>query len=370
MPVGGEDDGELIRILTSQELAWTAGGDRVALLGAPESLDLFLIDLAARQVIRLTEDDGYESWPQWSPNGQYLAYKTTDPRTGAQAVFVFDAGTQQSTQVDVEPIRAALELGAGSAFAFVGELIWVSDTRLVFYPQANQRSGGIWLHDVATSVTQDILSDPIDDPAWSAEARAWVYSVPDEPGNLWMLRLDDPKPAQLVKGQAYAPVWSPDGQAIVYSWSNPESIGWDLRVVDLAGNDRTLVPNAALIQRSPSEPGPAGKRYWSPDGQFVVYATIGRDYGRAEQTEGYGGEAGPDLENWWMVSVRGGEPRRMTDMQKAFYLQEPALSPDGTVWAYIGFSYVDRLQHLYTIPLGGGHPERVDAGVRWFGWLP
>lgn len=370
LPEGKAGDKGIIRILTDQEMSWTSDGGRAALLGVPDNVDLFIADLTTDQLTRVTRDELQENGPQWSPNGQHLAYIATDQGSGTQILYVLNAATRQPAEVDLGPIRDALDLSPSAGFAFAGQLTWLSDTQFAFYPQANRRSGGIWLYDVAAGTVQPILTDRIGKVAWSSEARAWIYSSPDELGALWLLRLGDPKPTLLVEGEAYAPVWSPDGRSVLYSWSDPETTGWDLRVVDLNGSDRTLVQNASLIQRVPSEPGPAGKRYWSPDGQFVLYTAVGRDYGRAEQEEGYGGEAGPDLENWWIVPASGGEARRATDMQKIFYLQEPALSPDGTTWVYIGFSYTDRMQHLYTMPRQGGHPEKVDVGVRWFHWLP
>jgi hypothetical protein len=103
---------------------------------------------------------------------------------------------------------------------------------------------------------------------------------------------------------------------------------------------------------------------------LVIYSTVGRDYGRAEQFGGQGVEAGPDLENWWLTAPDRPQPWQATDLEKVFYLQKPALSPDGQVWAFVGFSYVDLSQHLWTIPRTGGHPVKVDSGVRWFRWLP
>lgn len=372
LPLGKEGDKDLLRILGEQEMDWTSDGRRVALVGAPDTVDLFIVDLTTAQLTRVTQDDLQESALHWSPTGQYLAYVAADQGTGTQVLYVVDAGVQQPRQVDTEPIQTTLGSDTAAGFTFGSQLTWVSDTQLVFYPRTGrrQRSAGIWSYDVTSGAVRPILTDAVTDVAWSADAQAWVYSTSEAQGTLWLLRLGDPKPAVLVEGGAYAPVWSPEGRSVLYSWSEAGTTGWELRVVDLKGSSRTLARDVALIEPATLEPGPAGKRYWAPDAQFVLYTTVGRDYGRAEREQGYGGEAGPDLENWWVVPAGGGEPRQATDLQKAFYFQEPVLSPDGTTWAFIGFSYTDRVQHLYTMPRDGGHPEKVDAGVRWFAWLP
>ncbi|MFQ5594595.1 MAG: hypothetical protein ACE5HA_10640 [Anaerolineae bacterium] len=372
IPPGLEGDADAIRILTDQEMTWTGDGASAALVGASDSVDLYIVDIASAQLSRVTQDDLREIKPRWSPAGKYLAYLVSDMDTGTQAMYVLDADTRQPTEIDLGPVRDALALEPTIDLLFSDQFVWATDTQLIFYPSTGtgEKPNGIWVYDLVSGVARPILTNKITDTVWSAEARAWVYSTTDEPGKLWMIRLDDPKPITLVEADAYAPVWSPDGQSVLYSSGDSESAPWDLNVVDLNGNSYALAESITLIQRETSEPGPAGKRYWIPGGESVLFATVGRDYGRAERSEGYGGDAGPDLENWWAAPAGGGQPRQITDLQKVFYLQEPALSPDGAVWAFMGFSYTDRMQHLYTMLRGGSHPQKVDAGVRWFEWLP
>lgn len=373
IPAGQEDEGEFIRILTQQTMSWTSDGGRVALLGVPDTVDLFILDAGANSLTRVTQDELHESQPQWSSNGRYLAYVVTDQSAGTRALYVLDTSSQQIAQIDMGVIRDSLGLAATTRFVFGDDMQWVSETQLAFYPRTDNegRSAGIWLYDAAQGTVQPATTDQIQYSDWSGMARAWAYTTATEPQGLWLLQLGAAQPQLLVEGPAAAPVWKPDGRSVLYSWSNPDTTGWDLRVADVGGGERTLAQNVSLIQPDLSDPGPAGKRYWDPNGQMVLYTAVGRDYGRANQAEGgYGVEAGPDLENWWMVPAGAGEPRRVTDMQKVFYLQDPELSPDGSAWAFIAFSYVDRVQHLYAMPREGGHPERVDAGVRWFEWLP
>lgn len=369
---GLEGNVDTIRILTDQEMAWTSDSARAALVGASDSVDLYIVDTAGPRLTRVTQDELRESKPQWSSTGQYLAYVTSDMGTGTQAMYVVDAQTLRPNEIDVGPVRDALALEPTIDFLYADQFVWADDTQLIFYPSTGtgEEPNGIWLYDAAGGATRPILTDKIGEVVWSARARAWVYNTVAEPGKLWLGRLDDPKPTVLVETGAYAPVWSPDGRWVLYSSGMPGGTEWALGVVDLDGNSHTLAQGITLIERETSEPGPAGKRYWSQGGDYVLFATVGRDYGRADRAEGYGGDAGPDLENWWAVPANGGQPRQITDLQKVFYLQEPVLSPDGTVQAFLGFSYTDRMQHLYTMLRDGGHPNKVDTGIRWFEWLP
>lgn len=366
-----EAETELIHALTTQEMAWTSSGNRAALLGAPNQVELFVVDVPSHTATQITDDDHEESGMVWSTDELQLAYLSVTPGSETEDVFIWDATTQKPTRIDLQPMRDAAGVGENDRLSFRWQMEWLGDSRLALYPHigSEPNSLGIWVYDVAAQQLTQIVADGLDDVDWSPAAQAWTYTRADEPGTIWVVGLSGGEPRAVAKGDAHAPVWSPDGSEVLYSVSDPDVAGWNLGIADVNGNSRIVAQNVSLIENDLSQLGPRGKRYWGPDGSFVLYTSVGRDYGRAEAQEGYGGQAGPDLENWWLAPVNGGTPRMASDLQKVFYLQEPELSPDGEVWAFLGFSYTDRLQHLYTMPVRGGHPQPVDAGVGWFGWL-
>ena len=359
------------RTLLDQKMAWTADGQRVALLGAPDNYDLFVVDLTTNTLTRITEDDRQEGDFVWSPDGRYLAFTAFDNTFGTTGLSAWDSVAGRVMGFPLDPVAEAAGLSPTLPMSFDRGLTFLDEHRFIFYPVSRNGSVGIWLADVTDESLTPVITDALSDVAWSPEAKAWVYVRRDEPGKLWLLRLGDSEPKLLTDDQAYAPVWSPDGHAVLYSRSDPNTTGWDLRVLNLdTGETQVLATNVRLIQQAPPEPGPSGKRFWAPDGSLVIYSTVGRDYGRAEEFGIRGVEAGPDLENWWMATPGRAQPWQATDLQKVFYLQPPSLSPDGQVWAFVGFSYVDLTQHLWTMPREGGHPTKIDSPVRWFRWLP
>lgn len=373
LPVGLDRDQWVTtaRTLLDQEMAWTTDSGRVALLGAPDTYDLFVIDLATNTLTRVTEDDRQEGDFVWSPDGRYLAFTAFDNTFGTTALYTWDSVSDRVIGFTMDPVAEVADVSPTLPFTFDRGLTFLDERRFIFYPVSRKGSVGIWLADVTDGTLTPVTTDALSDVAWSPEAKAWVYARRDEPGKLWLLRVGDKEPTLLTDDQAYAPVWSPDGRAVLYSRSDPNTTGWDLRVIELdTGETEVLATDVRLIQQAPPEPGPSGKRFWAPDGGLVVYSTVGRDYGRAEEFGGRGVEAGPDLENWWMAAPGRAQPWQATDLQKVFYLQPPSLSPDGQVWAFVGFSYVDLTQHLWTMPRGGGHPTKIDSPVRWFRWLP
>ncbi|MFQ6058719.1 MAG: TolB family protein, partial [Anaerolineae bacterium] len=250
----------------------------------------------------------------------------------------------------------------GSPLSSIQGITWLDDKTLFFYPLAPRGSVGIWKADIVAGTVEAIVTEGIASPVWSAEARSWVFTKQGQPGRLWMLSAEGGEPTLLVAEGAYSPLWSPDGQQILYSKGTEETAStWSLRLVNADGSgDRELIKDVRLIQRDPPEPGPEGKRFWSPQGDEILFSVVGRDYGV---------RGGEDLENWWKVSLQGGLPKPLTDLKKVFYLQSPQWSPDGKSLAFVGFSYLDRSLHLWTVGWEGGNVKKVEAGVRWFHWL-
>jgi dipeptidyl aminopeptidase/acylaminoacyl peptidase len=357
--------------LVFQEMAWTADEGKLAFIGAPEGqFDLFLVDLERGDLIQVTDDEQREDAFVWSPDGQYLAFKSIDEAFANEFLYVVKADGTGLTPISSDPIAEAAGRPSGSPLNGVQGITWLDEKTLFFYPLAPRGSVGIWKADVIAGTVEAITTERIADLDWSDEARSWVFGKQGETGSLWVLTLEEGPsatlraglPTLLASGGAYSPLWTPDGTQILYSRETEATAAtWSFHLVPPDGSvDRELVGNVQPIQRDPSEPGPAGKRFWSPQGDELLYSAAGRDYGVL---------GGADLENWWKIPLEGGLPKQLTNLEKVFYLQSPQWSPDGKSLAFVGFSYTDRALHLWTVGVEGGNVEKVDAGVRWFHWL-
>ena len=55
--------------------SWSPDGQKLAFMGAIGSnYELFVVDLASREVRRLTTSPGHDGWPAWSPDGSTIAF--------------------------------------------------------------------------------------------------------------------------------------------------------------------------------------------------------------------------------------------------------------------------------------------------------
>ncbi len=352
---------DITRKLYSQEMAWSPDGSRLAFLGAPDGrYHLYIATLGGSEVVQVTDDEFREGDLAWSPDGRYLAYTGLDEKHANEYLYLTTVDGKRVTPVDIQSLLEQ----AQSEYQVLGGVegvTWLDEETFFFYPLSPKGSLGIWKATVPSGAVSPIFTEPITAAEWSPEARAWVIALLAEPGKLWLLREGESSPELLVENGS-APLWSPDGELIVYSApSEGSGTRWDIRAVRQDGTgDRLLAAGVSLVGREPPELGPEGKRYWSPDGKTLLYTAVGRSYG----------SPGPDLENWWAVSLEGGEPWAMSDLRTVFYLQKPEPSPDGKSYAFVGFWYVDKNVRMWTMSTMGGNVTQVDVPVRWFLWLP
>ena len=71
---------------------WSPNGDWIAFAGrraADHPIDIFLVDITGGQVRQLTADNGSNEDPYWSPDGRFLAFTTN--RAGKRQIYVMDA---------------------------------------------------------------------------------------------------------------------------------------------------------------------------------------------------------------------------------------------------------------------------------------
>jgi TolB protein len=261
---------------------------------------------------QIVTDLGESLLPDWSPDGTYIVVTTRGGDT--EPVFEYDLETETSRQLfdctdpcvgDDEPVYSP----DGRSVAFeraLGPFVGDSPTDC-----------GLWIGDRATGTVHQITSNT--EPACDRE---------------------------------YNPRWSPDGTQFVY-WRQPDG--------DKRADTSVYVMNAdGKGERRLTDPAlEAGEADWSPDGQWIVYATHPlAEFGCCHES------------NLYRVHPDGSGVEQLTAFSGDQGGTQPSYTPDGT---WIVFTEVTRdSRNLWAIPSEGGDPvELVQGGIYTHGhWQP
>jgi len=258
--------------------------------GSDNNQDIWLINADGTGERNLTQSDsgGYDIYPEWSPDGEYVYY--TSNKYGGEALELYRVNTsgtpkperltslgKEVRSLSISPenkhiamgvMSTAVELGA-SLRPYSADLYILELSKL----EARQRAGElITLDDMNL-----ILSEPISQHIWH-EQPDWQPGKRDEQSKIlyvrtqdydndwimkdeiWSVNLDGSN-NQLVVEEASMPRWTADGNSFVtHGFTH----------VDMT----TGVSSRLNIHGLSSD---AGAAVLSPDGQFVVFETDDRN---------------------------------------------------------------------------------------------
>jgi Tol biopolymer transport system component len=258
---------------TRQEVKRTTIGDvqlarkphrgRIAFVANPGgNWELYVMNGDGTELVQLTESSLDERSPAISPDGEQIAYSTSDG-----ALWVMNIRTKSATPVPLPANRYGYPtwLGDGSGIIY---------TLYKFTP--GNEDADFFVYSFKDQKEQPFLAQtgPQDYPAFSAEANALAYissaaTVLAGVGSritqqLWVVSLKDSKPVQLTVGSESEtrPAWSPDGEWIVFS-SN-RSGNPDLWAINSEGQELTQLTSTPSAETSPA---------WSPDGESIAYVS-------------------------------------------------------------------------------------------------
>ena len=225
------------------------------------------------------------------------------------------------------------------------------DMRSVLYQSNRSGHWQLYVLDLASGVSRAVMDTPSNEtlPDWSADGRiAWVS---DRDGNEEVYVMDGAAPRRISNsaGRDLHPYWSPDGSALLYNTQDRGSfdvVRFDLatgniervtstpeddtcaryspdgtRIVLLRNNARMddvveIVDGAARdVTQTPAVRD--GWPTWSPDGQWIYYASMA-----------------DGAFSIYRASTAGGAPQRLTTAAPGEEDARPFVSADGRLLVY------------------------------------
>ncbi len=228
---------------------------------------------------------GSNRYPDWSPDGNYLAYVSQRGPGSPQA---------PPSPIIVRTLASGEERELVPSLSSSGRPRWSPDGRgfLVFGQDTRGRVGFYWADGQTGDANLLVPLEPSPyrpSPVWSPDGKEIFYTyVKGKETQLRMWNLESGKEEVLYRGNALSLAVSPDGQWLAFTV--PQEMASDLMIVPIAGGS----PRKLLGVRPP-EQIPLGAVAWTRDGNYLLFAR-----GSRQQPA-----------SLWRVPAQGGEPQKL-----------------------------------------------------------
>ncbi|KAB8141742.1 hypothetical protein F8S13_18550 [Chloroflexia bacterium SDU3-3] len=232
--------------------------------------DLYTMDADGSNMRELTSFPGLETEPDWSPDGQMIAFVSTqeskDPNDCTSGYVEFRCAFQ-IYRINADG-SGLMRLTAGERYE--RSPVWSPDGTQILYAsrEVGANDGYLYLMQADGSNAHPITSgaDDYTSPTWSPDGKriAFVRNNHDEM-QVWVSDADGGNAQQITKGRDYSfnPVWSPDGSKIAFLVVARRDKAAHIVLVHPDGTDPQVVPNAEVNTGYPPS--------WSPDGKRLIY---------------------------------------------------------------------------------------------------
>jgi len=268
---------------------------------------------------------GLNSFPDWSPDGRYLAYVSGRPESNSYVISIRDEETGEERELPPTLARFM-------------DLRW-SPNGKYFLAQGQDvdQHGGLFLIDVQSGEVRSVLqaSDVIGagfDAQWLPDGRMIVYATnarrPEVVSRIVVLDSETGTEQEVLRMGDLRLIGflalSPDGKTLAFTASRLEGgpdggalTNLTLTVMPSSGGQTTDLLQVEL-------PELIGSLAWSHDSSSILFMRV-KMGGQASQQG-----VGP----LWQVPAAGGEPRQLGVIPNQWQRQRLSLHPDGHRIAY------------------------------------
>lgn len=245
---------------------------------------------------------------EWSPDCEYLAYKTeiTDPAGPGFYHRLFHVcnlktGEERELALDFE-VNAPRWSPDGRYILVIG----LDKTKI------NQKdyNGGVYKIDVQDNKVTQLVQLPPDHRSiaeWSFDGKAVFYK---NRGRILMRELESGREKQLYQNNNLARFLdlSPDGKRLVFVTGNPEEGTWSILIMPVSGGEPR-----ELCKIQGSDALWSSDLTWTNDGNYVLFAK----YEKKGSTV-------------WRISAEGGEPEMIWESKDRGFVVSLSVHPQGS----------------------------------------
>ncbi len=308
------------------------------------NIGVFSMNADGSNITRLTDKAEYVQYPTWSPDGQRIAFISTDDDKQ-----IWDLYTMNADGLDRKLILHSTD--DGLKVFDRSNPTWSPDgTKLAFLAR-NQQGTNIYTVNADGTNIFNVTPDEYVDiaPVWSPDGtRLLLTNYTD--GKFHVISADGTTRTQLTTRPGFDPVWSPDGQKITFaSYRNGVQ---EIYVINANGSNLTQLTVGSGNEFYPAFNGPNGTPVWSPDGTQLVFIS-GRN-GR------------PDV---YSMNADGSNQTQLTSEGES---RGPSYSPDGDKIGFVSFRDNFNAEY-YVMNVDGTNQTNLTNNTAWeeaFDWRP
>ena len=240
----------------SRSPAWSPDRTLIAYVGTgdaveedPRAQEIYVMRSDGSEPRRLTNDRVPDSTPDWSPDGERIAFSTAGPQGRGRVIAVMNADGQERVEVTQLPDTRNVVVDS--------QPDWSPDGSLIAFTRTTYNVAGESRTDIYTvSPTGDderLLVEDAAEPAWSPDGgRIAFTTVRDLFGltcfqecsaarEIYVAAADGTDLRRLTESEAadISPAWSPNGDRIAFTSdrSNPAAHENEIYVMDADGGD-------------------------------------------------------------------------------------------------------------------------------------
>jgi Tol biopolymer transport system component len=215
-------------------LGWTHDGSSLAFVHQDPDTEQTRIGIVHRQTGELqsiepiAEDEGFnDSSPAWGPHDWVLAFSRTD-ESGQRGIYLLYAGMNEPVRlVDPDPRATQPE--------------WSPDGESIAYIAGGEdpSRGNLHIVDVDSGRSENISNHDRTDylPAWSSQDQiAFMSDHADRHHDIFLVNPDGTELRNLTEDynwQAIRPEWSDDGRYLTFTSQNEDENRWRINVYDV-----------------------------------------------------------------------------------------------------------------------------------------
>jgi len=218
--------------------SWSPNGNEIVFVSAQDDdcCELYAMDRTGSNTRQLTQSTTLKLLPSWSPSGDEIAFFEANRgwSYGDSILFEYDLPISKVTILNVSDSRFR-------SFRLGTQVYLNANTKLAWSPDANKVAFTSWMtatqaaiHIIDTSDGSQLLVDTVINPSnlvWSPNGHRIAYSDRD---GLFVLSISAPTPVQLSEHQGLTPYWVSDNEIQYFQTSTELTrMVWILKTQDI-----------------------------------------------------------------------------------------------------------------------------------------